>query len=76
MMRFRLLLFLLSATLALGAATPIRVGLSGWSTLNPLLLSRDTDVEMVDLVFDRLVTIDEQGHFIPELLQSWDIQNG
>jgi peptide/nickel transport system substrate-binding protein len=76
MMRFRLLLFMLCATLALGAATPIRLGLSGWSTLNPLLLSRDTDEEAVDLLFDRLVTIDEQGHFIPELLESWDIQNG
>ncbi len=76
MTRFRLLPFLLSALVALGATTPIRVGVSGWTTLNPLLLSRDTDEEAVDLLFDRLVTIDAQGHFIPELLQSWEVLDG
>ncbi|HEX9081622.1 MAG TPA: ABC transporter substrate-binding protein [Holophagaceae bacterium] len=76
MTRFRLLLFLWCATLVLGAVTPIRVGLSGWSTLNPLLLSRDTDVEVTDLLFDRLVTVDEHGRFLPEMLQSWEVRDG
>jgi len=76
MVRLRFLLLLLCAALALGAVEPIRVGINGWTTLNPLLLSRDTDLEMVDLVFDRLVTLDAQGRFIPELLQGWEIRNG
>ncbi len=76
MTRLRSLLTVLFAVAALSAAAPIRVGLDGWTTLNPLLLSRDTDVEMVDLVFDRLVTVDDKGNFLPELLQSWDIRQG
>ena len=76
MVRLRSVILLLCAVIALRAVAPIRVGLNGWSTLNPLLLSRDTDVQMIDLVFDRLVTIDEHGHFIPELLQSWEVKKG
>jgi len=30
----------------------------------------------MDLVFDRLVTLDAQGNFIPELLESWTILDG
>lgn len=74
MARFRLLLLVLAASLALRAASPIRVCLEDWTTLNPLLMSRDTDVEVTDLVFDRLVTLDDHGEFIPELLQGWEIR--
>ena len=74
--RFRFLFLFLCAALALQAVEPIRVGLSGWTTLNPLLVSRDTDAQVLDLVFDRLVTLDAQGRFIPELLQNWEVRNG
>ncbi|MCC6514198.1 MAG: hypothetical protein IT187_09290 [Geothrix sp.] len=52
------------------------MSVSEWSTLNPLLVSRDTDTEAMDLVFDRLVTMDAQGQFIPELLESWTLLKG
>jgi peptide/nickel transport system substrate-binding protein len=55
---------------------PIRVAVDEWSTLNPLLQSRDTDGEAVDLLFDRLVTMDAKGHFLPELLQGWTVLKG
>jgi peptide/nickel transport system substrate-binding protein len=54
----------------------IRVAVPEWTTMNPLLLSQDTDMEPVDLIFDRLVTLDAKGEFIPELLESWTILNG
>lgn len=54
----------------------IRVVTNEWTTLNPLLQSQDTDTEAVDLLFDRLVTLDAKGDFIPELLESWTILNG
>ena len=76
MARFRSLLFLFCVVVALRAAGPIRVGVDDWTTLNPLLTARDTDVEVTDLLFDRLVTLDAQGQFIPELLQSWEIRRG
>ena len=57
-------------------AQPVRVAMAEWGTLNPLLLSGDADSEAVDLLFDRLVTMDEKGRFIPELLESWDIREG
>ncbi|GLH72537.1 ABC transporter substrate-binding protein [Geothrix limicola] len=70
---------LLSFTLISGswaAEDRIRVGMGEWTTLNPLLLSQDTDSEAVDLLFDRLVTLDAKGDFIPQLLESWTILQG
>jgi len=55
---------------------PIRVAVNPWTCVNPLLLAQDTDVEMIDLLFDRLVTIDAKGDFIPELLESWTLEKG
>ena len=76
MVSLRSLLLAFCAVLVLRAVEPIRVCVDGWTTLNPLLVSRDTDVEVTDLVFDRLVTLDDQGRFIPELLESWEIHQG
>lgn len=72
----RWLLLFLSFGLGLWAQEPIRIGTSEWTTLNPLLLTQDTDAEAVDLLFDRLITIDAQGNFLPEMLESWTILNG
>lgn len=60
----------------LGASEPIRVGVDEWTTLNPLLLAQDTDNEAIGLIFDRLVALDAQGNFVPELLESWTILKG
>ena len=65
---------LLALCLATGlwAGEPIRIATaSEWTTLNPLLLSQDVDAEATDLLFDRLVTMDAEGNFIPEMLESW-----
>jgi peptide/nickel transport system substrate-binding protein len=58
------------------AQEPIRISVDSWTTLNPLLQAQDTDNEVLDLVFDRLVTLDAEGHFIPEMLESWTILAG
>lgn len=76
MARFRFLLAILGMVFALRAAEPIRVGVLGWTTLNPLLLAQDNDSQLMDLVFDRLVTLDDHSRFVPELLESWDIRQG
>ena len=75
-MRWRSLLLALSLFPDLWAGDTIRVGVSEWTTLNPLLISQETDSEATDLLFDRLVTLDAKGQFIPELLQSWTILKG
>lgn len=75
-MRWRRLILSTCLSCGLGAAEPIRVAVNEWTTLNPLLLSRDTDGEVVDLVFDRLVTLDAKGNFIPQLLKGWTILQG
>jgi peptide/nickel transport system substrate-binding protein len=62
-----------TAALAL-MAQPISVALNKpIQSLNPVLLSREVEVEVLDLVFDRLVAIDERGAFVPQMLESWDI---
>lgn len=71
-----LLLLAISFATGLGAGGPIRIATNEWTTLNPLLLTQDVDTEVVDLLFDRLVTIDAQGRFIPEMLESWTILKG
>ncbi|WP_243301775.1 ABC transporter substrate-binding protein [Geothrix oryzisoli] len=75
-MHWRAIILITGLFWGLGAVEPIRVGLDGWTTLNPLLMSRDTDGEAVDLVFDRLVTMDAEGTFIPGLLQGWTVFKG
>ncbi|MCE1203821.1 MAG: ABC transporter substrate-binding protein [Holophagaceae bacterium] len=75
-MQRRLLVLVICLCSSLSAGDPIRVAVSEWTTLNPLLITQDTDTEVVDLVFDRLVTMDAQGQFIPELLESWTILKG
>ena len=62
-----------AAALFLGAQ-PISVALDKpVLSLSPLLLSREVEVQVVDLVFDRLVALDEHGAFVPQLLESWVI---
>jgi peptide/nickel transport system substrate-binding protein len=75
-MRWRPLVLALSILSGLWAGETVRVATSEWNTLNPLLLSQDTDGEAVDLLFDRLISIDAQGNFIPEILESWKILDG
>ena len=52
MVRLRSMLLILCAVLTLRAVEPIRVGMDDWTTLNPLLVARDTDVQVTDLLFD------------------------
>jgi peptide/nickel transport system substrate-binding protein len=72
-MRWPSFLLAISLVSALSGGDAIRVSVNEWTTLNPLLISQNTDTEVVDLVFDRLVTIDANGEFIPELLESWTV---
>ncbi|HLP29941.1 MAG TPA: ABC transporter substrate-binding protein, partial [Geothrix sp.] len=56
------------------AAQPISVALEKpVLSLNPLLLAREVESQVVDLVFDRLVALDERGAFVPQLLEGWEI---
>jgi peptide/nickel transport system substrate-binding protein len=75
-MRSHFLLLALCLVSSLQAEATIRVSVSEWSTLNPLLIAQNTDNEALDLIFDRLVTIDAKGNYIPELLESWTILKG
>lgn len=76
-MRWRTLILAFSLLSGLWAGEPIRIATGqSWTTLNPLLASQEVDSEVVDLLFDRLVTIDDKGQFIPELLESWTILKG
>lgn len=61
------------AALSLGAQ-PISVALEKpVLSLNPLLLAREVESQVVDLAFDRLVALDEHGAFVPQLLEGWEI---
>ncbi|WP_243383614.1 ABC transporter substrate-binding protein [Geothrix alkalitolerans] len=75
-MPWRSLLLTVCLFWGVSAVEPIRVAVDGWTTLNPLLMTRDTDGEAVDLVFDRLVTMNAEGAFIPGLLQGWTVLKG
>ncbi len=56
------------------AGPPISVALDKpVLSLNPLLLTREVESQVADLVFDRLVARDEHGGFVPQLLESWEI---
>ncbi|GLH69165.1 peptide-binding protein [Geothrix rubra] len=58
----------------LRATDPISIALDKpVLSLDPLLLAREVEVQVVDLVFDRLVAIDEHGNYLPEMLESWEI---
>lgn len=60
--------------LCLQAAEPITVGLEkSVLSLNPLLLAREVESQVVDMVFDRLVTLDAKGAFVPQMLSGWSI---
>ncbi len=73
-MRWCCLLFTLFLGSGLGAGEPIRVAVDkSLLSLNPLLLAREVEAQVVDLVFDRLVAVDERGVFVPQLLESWEI---
>jgi peptide/nickel transport system substrate-binding protein len=57
-------------------AQPISVALDKpVLSLNPLLLAREVEAQVADLVFDRLVALDEYGAFVPQLLESWEMSN-
>ncbi len=72
-MRLRILSALCLAAW-LRAADPISIALDKpVLSLDPLLLAREVEVQVVDLVFDRLVAIDEHGNYLPEMLESWTI---
>ena len=75
-MRWSSFLLALCLMTGLRADDTVRISVPVWSTMNPLLLSQDQDAEVTDLIFDRLVGLDAQGNFIPEMLQSWTILKG
>lgn len=55
-------------------AQPISVALDKpVLSLNPLILAREVEVQVADLVFDRLVALDEHGAFVPQMLEGWEI---
>lgn len=60
----------------LQAAPPIHIALDKpVLSLNPLLMAREVEAQVADLVFDRLVALDDRGEFIPQLLESWTISS-
>ena len=72
-MRLRVL-FASCLVVLLRAAVPITIALDKpVLSLDPLLLAREVEVQVADLVFDRLVTIDEHGNYLPQMLESWTI---
>lgn len=67
-------MLMLGLALCLQAAEPIRVGLEkSVLSLNPLLLAREVESQVVDMVFDRLVTLDDKGAYVPQMLSGWEI---
>jgi peptide/nickel transport system substrate-binding protein len=55
------------------AQEPIRVGLNSTVRLNPVVVYSEDQNEVLDLVFDRLITMDLQGNFIGQILESWTL---
>jgi peptide/nickel transport system substrate-binding protein len=67
-------LLMMSLVLCIQAAEPITVGLEkSVLSLNPLLLSREVESQVVDMAFDRLVTLDDKGAYVPQMLSGWEI---
>ncbi|MBI3132970.1 MAG: ABC transporter substrate-binding protein [Acidobacteria bacterium] len=54
---------------------PIRVVGSELDGINPLLIFNEDQIPPIDLVFDRLVTMDAQGTFLPEILERWELSS-
>lgn len=65
-------------SLALGWAlnaqpAPIRIVIGELDGINPLILGFEDQLPPVDLVFDRLVSMDPKGNFLPEILEGWEL---
>ncbi|HJW32706.1 MAG TPA: ABC transporter substrate-binding protein [Holophagaceae bacterium] len=72
----RILACLLAWTLGMGLAAqpaPIRILGGELDGLNPLLIFNEDQQPPVDLLFDRLVTMDAKGNFLPEILDRWEL---
>jgi peptide/nickel transport system substrate-binding protein len=70
-MRSLLLMLLLGWFPWARAEEPIRIELNSSIALNPLIVVDEAQVQILDLIFDRLITMDAQGNFMPQLLESW-----
>jgi len=69
----RIFLLMASVLVLAGPPRPIRLSLNGLGTLNPLLIFTDDQYLALDLVFDRLVTLDARGNFQPGILERWTL---
>ncbi|HJV22932.1 MAG TPA: ABC transporter substrate-binding protein [Holophagaceae bacterium] len=56
-----------------GQPTPIRILSTEVDGINPLLVTAEDQIPIVDLMFDRLVAMDSKGEFIPEILERWEL---
>ncbi|HJV89328.1 MAG TPA: ABC transporter substrate-binding protein [Holophagaceae bacterium] len=56
-----------------GQPAPIRVLSTEVDNINPLLITAEDQIPIVDLMFDRLVGMNAQGEFIPEILEHWEL---
>lgn len=56
----------------LRADEPIRISLGSNVSLNPLIVVDEGQSQVFDLIYDRLITMDAQGHFLPQILERWD----
>ncbi len=45
------------------------------STLNPLLAMHGASVSLLEILYDTLIRIDEDGEVIPHLAKSWEVSN-
>ncbi len=50
---------------------PIRLAFGTPPAMNPLIVMDESQNQVLDLIYDRLITMDAQGHFLPQLLESW-----
>jgi peptide/nickel transport system substrate-binding protein len=55
----------------LRAQEPIRIQLGSTVSLNPLIVFDEGQNQALDLLFDRLVTMDAKGAFVPQILERW-----
>lgn len=73
-MRLTALLLALAFHVGLLAQSgPIRILTTELDGINPLLVTAEDQLLPVDLVFDRLVSMDAKGEFIPEILDRWEL---
>lgn len=71
-MRWLACLLVLCLPLA-AQSRPIRLSVGEVSGVNPLLIYTEDQYLPIDLVFDRLVTMDAQGNFLPQILERWEL---